>query len=393
MAQNFLSSSDSQRLNLTVAVIAAVFCLSPLFVLTIQKRYVSDDGISAQHLMEAISQSRSSQLSSLFVILIPAADLFLDFPFSQRNLKSSKNSDRNSVIFVLNDIGRLIFIIGVAIQSCVWFCPVSTDSETLGLVYDTTTNASVLLVLFPILTYLQRCTTTFSSFRASGLVMLTSLGLVFLTTGNFFQYDCIGRRTVVYLGWGVLGLSIFYYFSLIGFCAFKYLHTNLRTSIDRKAFLAQLINLFRRSVPGIEDKQRTENVHEVYSNYIPALHMTASVILIVAYFCIKFLDGYDHATVYELRTYIVIACEVVVLVIELRIRKNEVARALVRKCDSSPITLILPRQAKSKYDTIILHSSRSPCWSPRNRTYATFRTNCAPHSTQHSWDSNCSAAT
>jgi hypothetical protein len=63
--------------------------------------------------------------------------------------------------------------------------------------------------------------------------------------------------------------------------------------------------------------------------------MSASVILIVAYFCIKFLDGYDHATVYELRTYIVIACEVVVLVIELRIRKNEVARALVRKCNCS----------------------------------------------------------
>jgi hypothetical protein len=81
MAQNFLSSADSQRLNLTVAVIAAVFCLSPLFVLTIQKRYVSDDGISAQHLMEAINQSRSSQLFSLFVILIPAADLFLDFLF------------------------------------------------------------------------------------------------------------------------------------------------------------------------------------------------------------------------------------------------------------------------------------------------------------------------
>jgi hypothetical protein len=169
---------------------------------------------------------------------------FPRLPFPQRNLKSSKNSDRNSVIFRLNDIERLIFIIGVAIQSCVWFCPLSTDGETLGLVYDTTTNASVLLVLCPILTYLQRCTTTFSSFRASGFVMLTSFGLVFFTTGNFFQYDCIGRRTVVYLGWGVEGLSIFFYFSLIGFCAFKYLHTNLRTSLDRKAFLALLINLF-----------------------------------------------------------------------------------------------------------------------------------------------------
>jgi hypothetical protein len=331
---NFLSSANSQRINLTIAVVAAVFCLTPLFTLTIRERYISDDEINHQQLIEAINGSHSSYMASLFVIIIPAADLFLDFPFqnfsSQRNPKSSKNSDGNSVIFRLNDIERLIFIIGVAIQSCVWLCPMSTDIATLGLVYDTTINASVLLVLTPILTYLQRSTTTFSTFRATVLAVLTPFGLMLFASSDIFQCDCISRSTVVYIGWGVEGLSVFLYFSLIGLCAFKYFQTNLRTSLDRKAFLAQLINLFRRS--GTEDKHRNENVHEVYSNYIPALHMAASVTLIATYVSTKLLAGYDRATVYESRTYILIAAEVVVLVIELRIRKNEIARALVSRC-------------------------------------------------------------
>jgi hypothetical protein len=323
------SSVKSQRLNLTLAVVAAIFCLSPLFLLTIRDRLKPDDTINYQYLTEGINERNSSQMSSLFVILIPAADLFLDFPFqncsSQRTVNASISSDKNSVTFRLNDIERLIFIVGVAIQS--------TDIETLGLVYDTTTNASVLLVLIPILTYLQRSTTTFTTFRASFIASLTSFGLIFLTIGFFFQSDSIGRRTVVYIGWGIEGLSVFLYFSLIGLCAFKFLRPNLRTSLDRKAFLAQLINLFRRSVPGMEDKQRNDNVREVYSNYIPAIHMAATVILTVAFYGISFLDGYDHSTVYESRTYIVIASEVVVLVIELRVRKNEVARALVSQSD------------------------------------------------------------
>ena len=330
-------SAKSQRFNLAVAVLTAAFCLCPLFMLTIRKRFTPDETINYQYVTEGINERNSSQMSSLFVILIPAADLFLDFPFqncsSRRTVKSPKVSDKSSVIFRLNDIERLIFIIGVAIQSCVWFCPLSTDVVTLGLVYDTTTNASVLLVIIPILTYLQRSTTTFSTFRATLLASLSSFGIMLLTIGLFFQSDSIGRRTVVFIGWGVEGLSALIYISLIGLCAFKYLHPNLRTSLDRKAFLAQLINLFRRSVHGIEGKQRNENIHEVYSNYIPALHMIATICLIVAFFGISLLDGYDDATVYESRIYIIIASEIVVLVIELRIRKNEVARALVRNCE------------------------------------------------------------
>ena len=341
MTQNFfdlgLSSVNSQKLNLTISVAAALFCLSPLFLLILRERYISDDAIGYQHLIAAINESHSSQMASLFVIMIPAADLFLDFPFqhsfSQRTTKSSKNSDKNSVIFRLNDIERLIFIIGVAIQSCVWLCPKSTDVTTLGLVYDTTTNASVLLVLGPILTYFQRSTTTFSTFRATLLATLTSFGLILFTTGDFFQCDCTGRRALLLIGWSMESLSVFIYFSLIGLCAFKYLHPNLRTSLDRNAFQAQLISLFRRSVLEIEGKQRNENIHEIYCNYIPALHMIATICLVVAYFSIKVLDGYDDVTVYESRTYIVIACEIVILVIELRIRKNEVARALVRNCE------------------------------------------------------------
>lgn len=331
MAQNLLDpglrSVNSQKLNLTLAAVAAVFCLSPLFVLTIQNRFITDDAHNYQELIVGVKDNTFSHLSSFFVILIPAADLFLDFPFqnyySLRNMRSSKGSEKSSVIFRLNDIERLLFIIGVAIQSCVWFLPRSTDVATLGLVYDTTTNASVLLVLVPILTYLQRSTTSFTTFRASFLATSTSVGLMLFTTGVFFQSDGVGRTTIKLLAWSVTGMTAFLYFAVIGLCAQKYFLTNLRTSIDRKAYLTQLTNSFGRSAPG------DENAYKIYNNYIPALHMIASITLIVAYCAIRPLGGYNHSVVYESRTWIVIASEVTILVIELRIRKNEVARALV----------------------------------------------------------------
>ena len=326
-------SANSQRLNLTLAALAAVFCLSPLFVLTIQNRFISDDALNYQDLIGGVRENSFSHLSTFFVILIPTADLFLDFPFqdssSLRDVRSSRSTEKSTVIFRLNDIERLLFIIGVAIQSSVWFMPLSTDVATLGLVYDTTTNASVLLVLVPIVTYLQRSTTSFTTFRASFLSMSSSFGLMLFTTVDFFQSDGIDRMTVKLLAWAVTGLSAFLYFSVIGLCAFKYFRRNLRTPLDREAFLALLMNIFRRSAPGREPKQRKENAYEIYCNYIPALHMFASMTLVIAYCCIKPLNAYDHTIVYESRTWVVIASEVLVLVIELRIRKNEVARALV----------------------------------------------------------------
>jgi hypothetical protein len=349
MAQNLLDpgmlsvSAKSQRMNLTLAAFAAAFCLSPLFVLTIQNRFITDDAINYQQLIGGVRENSFSHLSSFFVILIPAADLFLDFPFqdssSLRDTRSSKSSEKITVVFRLNDIERLLFIIGVAIQSCVWFLPLSVDVATLGLVYDTTTNASVLLVLVPIVTYLQRSTTSFTTFRASFLATSTSFGLMLFTAGDFFQSDGVGRVTVKLLAWAVTGISGFLYFSVIGLCAYKYYHANLRTSVDREAFKAQLRNIFGRSVPRIHGKQRKEYAYEIYNNYIPALHMIASMTLVAAYCGIKPLSEFDHSIVYESRTWVVIASEVVVLVIELRIRKNEVARGLVSVI-SSPIYLL-----------------------------------------------------
>lgn len=338
MAQNLqdpgTTSANSQKLNLTVAVFGAIFCLTPLFTLAITDRFIADDAITFQQMIQETMLDGSSHMASFFVILIPAADLFLDFPFqssySQRKVKPSTNPDKTSVIYRLNDIERLLFIIGVAIQSCVWFFPRATDIATLGLVYDTTTNASVLLVLSPIATYLQRTTTSFSSFRTTFLTILTTFGLILFTTGNFFQCDCIGRQTVTYGAWVMVGLAGLLFSSLIGHCAFKYAYSNLHTSSDREASMAHIISFFGRSEARKEEKPSNEKAQEFYSTYVPALHMIASLTLMVAYFCISFLGGYNLATVYEFRTSIVIASEIVVLVIELRIRKNEVARTLVR---------------------------------------------------------------
>lgn len=338
---NYEMSELSQRLNLTVATFGALFCLTPLFLLKSEERYTTDDTMAFQRVTDNLLQRSPSLMASFFVVLIPAADLLLDLP--HRILSSIgpmtrepqlKKPATRSAVFRLNEIERIIFMAGIGVQSCVWFMSLSENMTTLGIVYFTTCNSSILLILGPILSYLQRCTTTFTSLRVTVIVLIAVVGLMTLTISNFFRSDGRKYQVMNYVGMLILTVAGLTFGSLIATCAFKFCRSKLKISSDRSIFLASTTRssgteslLKARKCKEIDDDT------ELYTNYIPGLHMTASLIVIISYLYVGLMPTQYITSAYERKNYIVIVAEVIVLVIELRIRKNEIARGLVSVAD------------------------------------------------------------
>lgn len=334
-------TATSCRVNLSIAAAGALCCLIPLFDLERASKYEADDSTAFQELTSTLLQRSPSLLACFFVVLIPAADLFLDLPshiwsYLQNEEKSSMKIATVSVVLRLNDIERLMFMIGVCIQSCVWFLSNTADPSTLGKVYSSTTNASILLVLAPILTYLQRCTVTFTCVRTSFIVVLAVTGLILTTACNFVPYDAKAYRSYFLLGLTFSAFSGLVLSSCIFLSAFKYSRDNyLWVSHQLSPLTGLLISNSSRRVIPIDIVNKSSSVTncsdcELYTTYIPALHMTSVLAVIIANLSVNFFSGSALAVAYEKKNYVVLVAEIIILVIELRIRKNEIARGLVR---------------------------------------------------------------
>lgn len=367
---------SNQTSNLLTVILGALFSLSPLW--NGGRNFTTDDAINLYQVSDSIATRNPSLLASLFVVLIPAADLFLDLPshvyehFYSKKLSCKKEK---SDIFRLDDFERLLFIVGVAIQSSVYFLSLSSDISTFSVVYSSTTNASVLLVLGPILTYLSRCTTTFTTGRATGIVTVATLGNILLTIGTLSQ-PYSNSAVLKKIGTSIVAISGIFFVFLIAVCSYKY----LRLPSHQQSLIVWLSKFhpFKktpRKPEGVKTQKKKDEDNELYTNYIPALHMTASLVIIFYNLYIAFLVSSDRLHNFESKNYIVIVAQTMVLVIELRIRKNEITRGLVR---------ISPALFNHQYVELPitefshLFSCRSPCWSRRNRTCATSRTSSAP---------------
>ena len=74
-----------------------------------------------------------------------------------------------------------------------------------------------------------------------------------------------------------------------------------------------------------------DNDSELYANYIPALHMISMFVIIVSGLYVGLVPHEYQRMAYDRKNYIVLCAEILILVVELRIRKNEITRGLVRK--------------------------------------------------------------
>ena len=299
-------------------IVGTLFCMSPVFFL------------NDRHFAIASVNPHSFLPLSFMVVIIPAADLMLDLPshltaYFYPKKKSTMNYVDSTVVFRLTDFERLLFIIGVVIPSVILFFPSSMDISMISIVNSCTNNCSVLLTVVPIVTFLQRCTTTFTNSRTSVLIITLVIGLVFYTVSYYFEEGSHINITTAMIGNIFVTIPALLFLLVVSLCIISYCRQKMLTTSIKSAVLWLTNSNLSATTFNPDEVDDTE----IYTNYIPALHMLSITIIAAANFYVK-LSKIDHlAAAYDHRTYITLIAEILVLVLELRIRKNEVARGLV----------------------------------------------------------------
>ena len=311
---------------LSLIFAGTIISLSPLFFLHYKKFHI--DVVNPHTVVPA----------TFLVILIPLSDLLLDFvsrliSYLYPDQRARNKQIESSVVIRLTDIERLIFIVGVAIQSAVYFVPHTADLSTISIVNSCSNNCSVLFCLGPIATFLQRCTTTFTHLRTSALIITLLIGLLFYTISYHFRYDSQTFNVLVSMGRIFAGSTCVLFVFTTFLCAKGYIAEKLGTPDKRiivRRLLRRLLGLSTKDVYPIDTTtKKMDNDDELYTNYIPAMHMLSIIIIGIANISVEFNYTVDQATALVIRNYITLTAQIMVLVIELRIRKNEIARGLV----------------------------------------------------------------
>ena len=341
-----------EQINLAITLAVAAICLSPLA--TIQQ-YQFDSPLTKR---DSIVYNNASFVAPFFVVLIPLTDLLLDYPsriaaFFQSVKDHRKTKAPSSVVIRLTDTERLLFIIGVAVQATVGFLPAATPLSTMDIVHNCTGNLSVILTLGPILTFLQRCTITFTTLRCFLVLIPAAIGLCVISLSNFSR----SKRTfqpIILCGSFILVFSWLIYMVIITTCAVRYCRQKNSSYSERKACFQWIVDPLK-SLKAIQQGKKdlsVDNDSDLYTNYIPALHMISSITIACANAYVSYSPNYNTSATYENKNYAVLVAEILVLVIELRIRKNEIARGLVSS--TFPLPLPHPHPHPSHH---LLHSS------------------------------------
>lgn len=315
---------------LSICCFGALYCFIPVIALWSGSHDVAENVLTYPETRTLPRSSNLFHLASFFVTIIPAVDILLDIPSSAAAYfrPSDKSTGRpDSKIMRLTEVERFLFILGIALQSTPSFLSTKTDIAIALIVQTCANNSSTLLILAPIVAFLARSTETFTTKRTTFLASIITVAYLALTTSYFFPETDPAQAALVTMNKILTYITAFLYMLLINYCAFKYLNQKLRTKNSRSIFFKMLFKTTQTQKRGVEGSQELDS--ELYTNYIPGLHMIPTVIIVAASFAVALNPLEDQQAAYNNKNVIVLCSEIMVLVIELRIRKNEVARGLV----------------------------------------------------------------
>lgn len=319
-------SNYFEKCCLLLTAVGGAICLSPLFFLNIQK------------FGEGAVNYQQPATNLFFVIIIPAADLLLDIPahcfsYFYRVPKKNRMPVKASVVSRLTDFERALFILGVAIQTIVSSHPSKEALSDAAIIESSVNNCSVFLTLGPIIIFLNRCTLTFTWLRTFSILFTGFIGLTFYTV----SYYCLSQEkntsynAIFFIGDVTVTACGLILLLTILRSAVSYLQEKLKCPVATLFFRRLLVSPKIHQEEEVEDdsSNTVDNDRELYSNYIPALHMLSLFVMGMANVYWKYARQSDETESLKIRNYITLGAQIMVLVIELRIRKNEIARGLV----------------------------------------------------------------
>ena len=315
----------TERLNLKITIAGAICCLIPATLITSRS-----DGIFRDNSGRGAGANRSPVLVGfLFVVLIPASDLILNL-LSRAAILSNPNKSTTqtkcSAVTTLTEIERLLFMTGMAIQSITWFLPDGTNLNTIGVLDVCLHGCSRILLIGPIMLFLQRCTVHWTGFRTFLMLFTGSLGTMAIICNSVLNFNELDSAILSQLGTAFQYTAIAIYLYVIASSVITYSAEKIFNRTTRRVCFAQLFSLIASTA---STEYTNKDDKELYTNYIPGLHILFAIILSAA-------DAYEsnytgdaigekHVTAVSISFF----AQIIVLVMELRIRNCEVARGLV----------------------------------------------------------------
>lgn len=307
---------SSEQLSLGLIISCAIFALTPILLTTGSESIKPADSLTSQDHVHYVADS-PLMIYSICIVAIPVADLFLDFVSHLFNDVSVQRCAHLSLT------ERLLFLTGIALQSSKYFMRNITNSSALSLVNNCIDNTNGLLLIGPIVLFLGRCASNFTATKSLYVIFLFVGGIVCRTLYHFS-----GTSSAVQQGFSSTGAFIFIsgcvlYGSLVSQCIATNLGNNFLTMASRQKFIYRICEVFRAKFKDSDESSETKDANECdcYANCLASLHMILSWIILVG----KISSNLSHRT-----EYVLLLAEVLVLIIESRIRKFEIARDLVR---------------------------------------------------------------
>jgi hypothetical protein len=313
------SAGKSEGKIFFIAVVGSILSFLPFFgfnnFLNLEDDS-SEDGVHGSYFY------RESSIATLILIIPTSMDIVLDVllmianTIAARSNKAVKKPDAPIVLVRLTGLERSLFVLGVAMQCLVAFVPM--DADCLIILYHCTSNCSTVLTLCPILMFLERCTTTWNFYSTISVALFTAVGATLNSTSYCCTDGSLAAKGLYFAGSIFFIAAALIYILISSLCASFYVKQKTRA----KALTRQETS----SLGGL--KKEIKIVDEMYENYIPAAHIFSGIMFVILNATWNRFTA-DSGVIFGQINYVLIGIATWVLVVEFRIRKNEVERGLV----------------------------------------------------------------
>ena len=258
----------------------------------------------------AVDQYATILISALNLgVALPSAfDLFVDIFVA---IFRKTNDQPKKEIVRLSLLERSVFLFGVICNGVYLFFPSDWNIMVISNIYNVFNNLACMLQAAPILIFLGRSTEAFSPLLTSFLIVTLALGtttyIISLLYSPSYLHAFFGITNITCFGLSTWGTVLTILWCLYG-CLRHHRWFRWCRPVDRKDDITPVLDAY-------------ENFNV---NQVPALHMFALIVtMVVCFVWYYILSDLTNNESYLLNTlFILAAC--LVMVIEMRVRANEV---------------------------------------------------------------------
>lgn len=324
-----LNSFLTRRAKLAMCFFGAIFSFIPMM----QGIVAGEDNEMFLDELMASQFYRDASLSTLLITIPSGVDAVVDIAldsmefltnYSRQNIISSsvKHLSSKGSTLRLSPMERLLFVVGIASLSIFTLVtPAEGYSYDSIALYYSLTNFSTILSICPIVLFLERCTKLWTPLRSFLVILFVNIGSVMGSISYCFainsnEYYVLSMTASAAIAAATCVLAVVCCWCVQDFII--YLDRCRKTAFNKESWMIYVHRIF----------SQPRGSSDFYKHYIPEIHtftLIAMCVTNVAWYFI--IDDVVHIT----STFMCIqsGVAVVVFVVEIRIRQNEVLRGLV----------------------------------------------------------------